>query len=459
MQTNIKQIQPSEYEMEISATAEELSPKVQEALRAQRTRTTMKGFRPGKVPMSLVKKMYGRALAYEIAERSIQETYEKEVLQSEAYDVMGQPRLTELEYEDVDGEMKAVVRFGVRPEFELQEVAGEKLTKLVHEVSDEDVENEIQRLLRKEATMVPWEEGAGAEDHAVVDLQRLDDAGGTPIIGTREEGVSFALDDQRLKEELRDALIGKKVGDTVRVELPHDHDHHHEHDHEHHSELLHLPGHEEARHTHTHRYEVTVRKLERRELPDLTSAFIEKATGGAASDEATLRELVRKNLAEAWARQSKELLHDRIVDRMLSAHDFDVPESIAEVYLDSFVEDVRKRSEGKLPPGFDEHRFREGNREEARRQAKWSLIRDRLIAEANLEVTEEDRSAYFARAAEEGGMTAEALENFYRSIPQLKDQLEQQLMSEKVFSHLESKFEIEEKDPAELQAEAEQRAE
>src|SRR5688572_14945750 len=114
MQTNIKEVHPAEFEMEITATADDLSPKLQEALRAQRAQTAMKGFRPGKVPMSLVKKMYGRAIAYEIAEKSIQELYEKEVLQSESYDVMGQPRLVALDYEDVDGDMRATVRFGVR---------------------------------------------------------------------------------------------------------------------------------------------------------------------------------------------------------------------------------------------------------------------------------------------------------------------------------------------------------
>ena len=450
MQTNIKQTQPSEYEMEITATADDLAPKIEEALRAQRTRTSMKGFRPGKVPMSLVKKMYGRALAYEIAERSIQELYDKEVIGTGTYDVMGQPKLTVLNYEDIDGELRAVVRFGVRPQFDLQEIKGEKVTRLVHEVSDEDVEKEIERLRMREAELEPLEGTAGEEDFAIVDLQRLDDASGTPLIGEKEEGVSFFLNDPRLKDELRDALIGKSAGDVVRVNLPHTHDHAHEHEHEH--------EHEHG-HGHTHGYEVTVRELKKRVLPELTPEFIKASTQGAAEDEQALREFIEKSLKSAWSKQTREYLHERIVDRMIALHEIEVPESIVDVYIDSFVEDVKGRNEGKLPAGFDEARFREANRGEATRQAKWALIRDQVVEHAALEVTDEDRERHFQESAGESDVTPDALAQFYRSVPRLSEQLDQQLLSEKVFDHLASQFEIEEKDRDAVEAEIRARAE
>lgn len=462
MQTNIKQVQPAEYEMEISATAEDLTPKIEEALRAQRTRTTMKGFRPGKVPMSLVKKMYGRALAYEIAERSIQETYEKEVVESGTYEIMGQPKLTALDYEDVDGEMRAVIRFGVRPQFELKDVKGEKVTKLVHEVSDEDVDEEVRRLQQREAEMEPLEGEAGEEDFAIVDLQRLDDASGTPIIGEKEEGVSFFLNDPRLKEELRAALKGRRPGESFRVDLPHGEDHAHDHDHDHgdaaRSELLHVPGEDEG-HTHSHGYEVTVRELKKRVLPELTPEFIKGATNGEAEDEAALREIISKRLRSAWSKQAREFLHDRIVDRMISLHEIEVPVSIVDVYLDSFVADVKQRNEGKLPTGFDEGRFREANQQEALRQAQWALIRDRVVEDAGLAVTDEDREKYFERSADESEVTTDALAQFYKSVPHLAEQLDQQLLSEKVFDYLESQLEIEEKDRDAVEAEIRERAE
>ena len=216
MQTNITEVQPAEFEMEITASAEDLAPKLKEALRAQRTQTSMKGFRPGKVPMSLVKKMYGRAIAYEIAERSIQETYEKEVLQSESYDVMGQPRLVALDYEDIDGEMQARIRFGVRPEFELKALSDETVTKLVHEVTSEDIDQEIDRMVKD------------AESHADEDKQRREEVEAR----NRLDGMTYEVEknmkewedklDESAKSTLTETLERSrkalKEGDTAEIQ-------------------------------------------------------------------------------------------------------------------------------------------------------------------------------------------------------------------------------------------------
>lgn len=456
MEKKISQVGPVEYEMEINLSAEDLAPKIQEALRTQRTRTQMKGFRPGKVPLNMVKRMYGKALAYEIAEKSIQETYEREILESDDYDVLGQPKLTELEYE-MDQDLRAVVRFGVRPEVELQDLSGEKVTKLVHQVSDEDVDQEIEQLRLNEAEMVPNEGEAGEEDFVVVDIQRLDDASGTPIIGEKEEGVQFFLNDPRLKEELRQALLGKKGGDTFRVDLPHEGAHEEAPQ----SEILELPTPSGEKHgaSHTHAYQVTVKEVKHRELPELDEVFIKEATEGQFESAEALREALRERLESAWEQRSREYLEGKIVERMLELHPVPVPDSAVELYLDSFVEDVKQRNQGELPEGFDEVAFRAKNREEAERQARWMLIRDEVIEEEALEVEEEDWDAFFEEAARESEreMPPETLRQIYGSMPGLMEQLEQRLLSKKVYEALVERFEVVEKDRDALEREIEER--
>jgi len=114
MQTTVNKISDVEYELEIKATAEDLSADLDKAIRSQRGSTTMKGFRPGHVPLSLVKRVHGKALAYGVAENAVQKTYETKVLKAEEYEVLGQPTITDLDYE-YEGDLRAVVRFGVRP--------------------------------------------------------------------------------------------------------------------------------------------------------------------------------------------------------------------------------------------------------------------------------------------------------------------------------------------------------
>ncbi len=456
MQTKIQQVNPAEYELEITSTAEDLAPEIDKALRAQRTRTTLKGFRPGKAPLPLLKKMYGQALAYEIAEKKVQSTYEEEVLNSEEYKVLGQPKLTTLEYEEAKG-LHAVVRFGVRPEIELKDLSGEKVTRLVHEVTDEEVDEEVERLRKKGADLIPLQEEIGDKDYVLVDMQHLDSNSGAPIIGKKEEGVAFFLDDPRLKEELREALLGRKEGDVFRVELLHEH----AHEEELHSDLLELPGQRQEEHphgTHTHAYQVTIREAKRRELPELDAEFIKEITQDAQEDEAGLRQEIRGQLERAWKQNTRDFFSENVVDRMRDLHPIPVPDSVVDIYLDSFVQDVRERNKGKLPESFDEEAFRDENREEARKQAHWMLLRDKIIEQEGLEVTEEERDKHLEETAAGGGLEPEMLRRFYKAVPAMQEQLDARILSDKVFDWLAGQFEVVDKDQEALMQELEARS-
>ncbi|MEX1055594.1 MAG: trigger factor, partial [Rhodothermales bacterium] len=350
------------------------------------------------------------------------------------YNLLGQPVLTELEYE-MDSNLRAVVRFGIRPEVELRDVSSEVLSRLKHDVSEEDVEKQLARIKSENADLVPIEDEPIDENfQAIIDLQRIDEESGSPIIGEREEGVQFFLDDERLHDELRDGLLGKKAGDVFRVDLPH--------------------GHED--HVHMHRYEVTIKETKRRELQELDDAFVEELTKNRLHSVEELRDDLRKNLVEAWKQQSQEILDGRIVDRMLDLHKIPVPQSAVEVFLDSFVEDVRRRNEGKLPAHFDEEAFRKANQGEAERQAKWMLIRDAFIEQEALKVSDEDLDTYFENAAKENEkLSKDLLRQYYQSLNMI-DRVKQQILSRKVFDRLAELFTIEEKDVDDLEKEVEE---
>lgn len=437
MQTDIKQVGPVEYELEIQAPAEDLAPEFQKALRTQQGRTQLKGFRPGKVPLQLVKKIYGKALAYEIAERTVQETYEERILGSGDFKVLGQPQLTRLDYE-MDSGLHATIRFGVRPEVTFEDLKDETLPKLVHPVGDDDVDQALERLRQRQADLVPVEgEGAGPQDHVTVDMQQLDDATGTPIIGSREEGTTFFLDDDNLRDELREALLGKQPGDSVRVELPHGH----------------------GDHVHTHRYEVTVKEVKRRDLPDLDDEFAKEVSNGRHETLDALREEIAGQLRQEWENESREMLEGMMVQRLLERHPVPVPPSIIETFLDYFVDDVKQRNKGELPEGFDEQGFRRANRDEAERQARWMILRDALIEQEGLEVTEAEMDEYFEDATrDDPQISASMLRQYYQSM-NLIERIRQRKLSDQVHRALEARFTIEEKDKDAYEEELKARAE
>lgn len=202
-----------------------------------------------------------------------------------------------------------------------------------------------------------------------------------------------------------------------------------------------------------------MREVKRRELPELDEDFIKRVTEDRATDEAGLREDLRTQLEKSWEQYEKDFFNENIVDRMMDLHPVEVPESVVDVYLDSFVEDVKRRNKGKLPPGFQEEAFRRANYEEAEKQARWMLIRDKVIADENLEVTDEDVSDYFQKTSENEGenIAPDVLKQLYSSMPGLIDQLKQRMMSDKVFAALAGKFEVVDKDREEIEREIEER--
>ncbi|MEF8939249.1 MAG: trigger factor [Salinivenus sp.] len=445
MDTTISKASPVEYELELHATAEEMEPKLKEALKEQRKHMDVQGFRKGKVPLGLVKKMHGDRIGYKVAEEFVQEAFEAEVDDSDDIEPLGQPTITELDYE-VDEDLRAVVRFGVRPEVDLQDVSTEQISMLEHEISEEDVEEEIERLRTEEADLLPMEdEPAGEEDFVNIDLQRIDPQTDTPIIGDKDEDLSFFLDDERLKEELREALVGKKAGDTFRVQLPqdmHDHDHGpggHDHDH----------GDEEDR-----LYEVTVNDVKERDLPPFDEAFVRRISEQEFEDPEAFREEVRRQLQEQWDEQAREMVQGEIIDKMLELHPVPVPESVIETYLDSFVKQVEEEHDGELPDDFDEEHFRNRNRRDAEKQGRWMLIRDKIIEEEDLEVSDEELQDFFAeQAAGDDEVSAQQIEQFYRQMPRMMDRVKQQILSDKVYDLLIERFDVQRKSRDEFEEE------
>lgn len=437
MQTTLQEVSPVERELEIRAGADELEADLNRALKAQRGQIDMKGFRKGKVPLSIIKKRFGPQVGLQVAQRFVQEAFEGEVAGNEERDeeVLGRPEITELDYE-AGGDLRAVVRYGVRPPVELKDLSDEELTKLRHDVTEDEVEREIDNLRRSEATLIPTDEAASETDFVLFDIQEIDAETSTPVIGKKDEDQELFLDSPQVEQtpmlqELREAVVGAHAGETVRFSFSHAQAH----------------GEHSGGEAHAHRFEVALKDVKQRELPELDDAFIEDATEGEFESVEDFRTDLKQRLQEAWDQRGKEVFQGQTVERMRELHPVPVPPSVVERFLDSFVENVKQENEGELPEGFDEAVFRKQRRSEAQQQAHWMLLRDRLIETEELDAGDEDLGAFFEKqAARTPELEAGQLRNFYQSQPRLMEQVRQQVLTEKVFGTLEERFKIVEKD-------------
>ncbi|PIQ61982.1 MAG: trigger factor [Bacteroidetes bacterium CG12_big_fil_rev_8_21_14_0_65_60_17] len=409
MKTEITHSSDVERQFEVIATFEDMAGDIDKAIRTQRMRTTMKGFRPGKVPVQLVKKIYGKALSYGVAEDLVQRTFQEEVLHNDAFDIMGQPTISELEFDyEAQGDLRAVVTFGVRPVFELEDISRVTLHRLEHEVTEDDIRKEIDVLRAGQADIIPDEGPSTAESYVVVDLERLEE--GELVDGTRQADVPFLLSDENLMPQLKEALTGVSAGDETTVTFP---------------------GQDGEDRT----YAITVKEIKRRELPELTDELVAEITDGKVDTVSGLEEEVRTQLEEGWKKRSRELFEGDVIDTLCELHPFQIPASVVEMYQDAYVEELKKRgNDDKLPEGFDVEGYKASRRDEAELQARWMFIRDCIIESEGIEVTEDDMEKHYEEMAEGAGFPVDMLKKYYGSMPQMLQNVRERMLSDKVFA-------------------------
>ena len=444
MQTDVRALNDVDYVLDVTVPAEDLQPQIDAALKRQRAQMNLKGFRPGKVPMNVVRKMVGPQVSIQVAEQAIGEAYRTAVAESDEYEPIGQPRLTDLEFDlDKPGEpLKATVQFGVRPQFDLASLDGVPVTRIVRTFTEEDVEADIQRRRDLAATEEDAPEGTaiGADHVAMVDIQPVD-AEGTAT-GAKQNAARIVMANPDLRPEMVEALTGLTTGDETVVELPHLHDHDEETDHD----------------DHVDRYRLTVVDVLERVVPEVDADFVKAQTNGESEDLDHLKGQIREELDQAWKARAQQALEQKMVEQFVLAHRdvVKVPETLAEAALDAMFEEVKQKAQGQIPPTFDVDAWRDQNRQQAEDQVRWLLVKDRLIEEEGLEVSNEDFEAEFEKLAGDG-MDLDLVKQYFTQQPKLMEQMGDQLLNKRVFQALEDRFEVVEKSREEIEKEAEER--
>ena len=446
MQTDVRALNAVDYVLDVTVPAEDLQPQITAALKRERAQMNLKGFRPGKIPMNVVRKMVGPQVSVQVAEQAIGEAYRTAVAENDEVEPLGQPRLVELEFalDKPDEPLKATVQFGVRPEITLADLSGVPVNRIVRTFTDEDVDADVQRRRDLAAEEEDTPEGTEiAEDHVVmVDIQPVDEAG--EPTGVKQNAARIVMANPDLRPEMVEALTGLTTGDEATVELPHLHGDDEETDHD----------------DHVDRYRLTVVDVLERVLPELDADFIKQQTNGESESLDDLKAQIREDLQESWAARANQALEQRMVEQFVLAHreTVPVPETLTEAALDTMFEETRKQHQGQIPPTFDMEAWREQNRQQAEDQVRWLLVKDALIEEEGLEVSDEDFEAEFAKLAGDGA-DAELVKQYFSSQPQMLEQMGDQLLNKRVFGALEGRFDVVEKDAEEIRAEAEARRE
>jgi trigger factor len=408
VQTNIINTAEWERELEISVDAAELAPHFEKAYEQYRKKIEIRGFRRGKAPLEMVKRLYGESIEHESLDAVANEIY-RQVAEEKGVKAIAEPRLVDIDYKRGEA-LRFKIRYEVRPEIQLKEYKGLKVEKSIHNVTEKEVESEVERLRQINRTTTDVESAVDDEHILTVDLQEVDSAG-FPIVGKKNENVHLYLKDEPLYRQLKEALTNAERGKEYRAKV----------------ETA------DGKERHETNLLVKVKRVEKVTLPDFNDEFVGKITKGKVTSTEQFRANIKKDFEEFWKQDGERKLQDAIVGEIVRRHDFTVPEGLVKHFLDSFVEEIRQRQPSKkLPESFNEEEFRKENRAYAIYQAKWLLLKEKIISAENIAITDGDLDQLAGEESAKIGIEKARLLNYYKT----SEAATSRLLTEKLMNFL-----------------------
>jgi trigger factor len=417
---------PTQVTREISVTlaAEEIQPFFEKAYIREAKKIEMPGFRKGKVPLAVVKKMHAEEIEYRELD-DIANEYYKKIIQENNLRPVGEPVLADIKF-NRGTSFHFQINAEVLPEYTLQELQGIAVHKITHTVTDEEVQNELEYLRRSNAVMTDVEKATDDEHIVTFTIQELDEKG-HPLIGRKTEPIQVHLGDEAKLQEIREGLKGAEVGKSYKI--------------------TYTPAQGEEAGT-VIDGEFAVTKIQKVQLPELNEELIKKISRLKYSTIEEFTAHLRQDLENYWNERSTRSLEDALAQEIIRRHDFEVPNTLIKGFGDNLLQEVKEKQPGKIfPRGFDEAKFREENRDYCVWQAKWFLLREKIREQYSLHVEDVDYEKIAEEESKKIGIAKERLMMYYKNTKGMNEKI----LNDKMFGFLIAQAVITEKSDTEIE--------
>jgi trigger factor len=321
MTVTVETLEKLERKITLTLPADVIQNEVTKRLKDVARKVKMDGFRPGKVPMSVVAQQYGYSVHYEVMNDKVGEAFATAANEAKLR-VAGQPKITEKETSP-EGELAFDAVFEVYPEVKIGDLTTAEVEKVSAEVTDAAIDRTLDILRKQRRTFAQR-----AQDQAAVDTDRvtIDFAGkieGEPFEGGKAEGFQFIVGDGQMLKEFEDAVRGMKSGESKTFPLAFPAEYH---------------GKDVAGKTAD--FLVTVNKIEAAHLPEVDEALA-KSLGIAEGTVEALRADIKKNLEREVKQRLQARNKQAAMDALAAKAELDLPKSIVQSELDRLVEGAR----------------------------------------------------------------------------------------------------------------------
>src|SRR6202171_5181228 len=377
-------------ELDLEIPADEVTKATEKTAKEYARIARVPGFRPGKAPISLIKRRFAEEIKGEILQKLVPEKVEQAVAEQKLTPV-SQPQVEKLEFNEGQP-VKFTATFEVRPEFSRGEYKNLEIEMPEMAITDEDVARTLGEMQQRAATFAPVE-GRTVEndDYVQVKLLGTPEGQGEPL---QAESVLCHVGAEETMPPFNENLMGANVGDHKNFDVAYPVDY----------PDAKLSG-------KTFHYAVDVRGSKTKKLPELNDESAKDVSDATSLDE--LKTKIKEGLEHERDHRQKDLQREKVIAELVKLHDFPVPESLVDQQMDVSLERVvRSLAQQGVDPravNVDWVTLRKRQEERATDDVKAELIIDRIATAATIDVTEEEVEHELEHLAGHSNESAEAI--------------------------------------------------
>ena len=412
MSVQVENLEKNTAKLTIEVPAEKFEEAVQHSYNKNKGKFNIPGFRKGKAPFNMIKKMYGVGVFYEDAVDEVIDASYPDAAKESGLEIVSRPSISIEEIEEGKAFVYTAV-VAVKPEVTLGEYKGVEVQKTKSEVTEEDIETEIKRAREKNSRLITVED-RGIEDGDQVTIDFDGSVDGKRFEGGKAEDYPLTIGSHTFIDNFEEQLIGKKTGEECEVNVTFPAEYHVE-------ELKNKPA----------VFKVKVKEIKRKELPEANDEFASEV-----SDFDTMEEY-KKDLTEKLQAEKIEAAktadEDKVVAKVIENATMEIPDQMVEEQVNGMVNDYARRLESQgisfkqyvEITGMTAEKIGEQMKPQAIKRIQTRLVLEAVVKAENIQADDAAVEEQFDKMAADFKMDKEQIKGMFgeEQMAQLKEDL------------------------------------
>ena len=396
MSLQVEKLEKNMAKLTIEASAEDFEKAIQKVYLKARGRINIPGFRKGKAPRKLIEKMYGTGVFYEDAANDLIPTAYAEALKDCDLEIVSRPEINVTQIES-GKPFIFTAEVAVKPEVTLGEYKGVEVEKSNVEVTDEDINKEVDKERENNSRTIDVDDRA-VESGDIIKLDFDGSVDGVPFAGGKAENYTLTIGSGSFNPGFEDQLIGTKIGEDKDVTVTFPEDYHEKS----------LAGKEAV-------FKCKVNAITVKELPDADDEFASEVSEFETLAE--YKEDIKKKLTEKKEKEARAKKEAQAVEKAVENATMEIPDAMIDTQVQSMMEDFARRMQSQglsleqyfQFTGMDAKKMHDQMKPEALKRIQNSLVLEAVAKAENIEISDEKVDEEIAKMAEAYKMEVEKL--------------------------------------------------